>query len=74
MSEALLNGESFAATAAEIAAAKNAEFTDTLAEEAAAGLNVGIECFAFPEWEDITQPYDSSLYESHEMPAAEGEG
>ncbi len=74
MSEALLNGESFAATAAEIAAAKNAEFTDTLAEEAAAGLNVGVECFAFPEWEDITQPYDSSLYESHEMPAAEGEG
>jgi ABC-type glycerol-3-phosphate transport system substrate-binding protein len=72
MSEALLNGEDFSATAAQIASALNEEFLNTLAEEAAAGLNIGPECFAFPEWEDITQPYDPALYEAHEMPAAEG--
>ena len=72
MSEALLNGEDFSATAAQIASALNEEFLSTLAEEAAAGLNIGPECFAFPEWEDITQPYDPALYETHEMPAAEG--
>lgn len=74
MSEALLNGEDFAATAAQIASAKNSEFETTLAQESAAGLHIGVECFAFPEWEDITQPYDSSLYESHEMPAPADEG
>ena len=74
MSEALLNGEDFSATAAAIASDKNAEFLSTLDEEAAAGLMIGVECFAFPEWEDITQPYDSALYGSHEMPAVEGEG
>lgn len=74
MSEALLNGEDFSSVAATIAGEKNAEFLSTLAEEAEAGLNVGVECFAFPEWEDITQPYDPALYETHEMPATEGEG
>ncbi|MCA9979449.1 MAG: extracellular solute-binding protein [Anaerolineales bacterium] len=66
MSEALLNGESFAATAAQIASEKNAEFLATLEAEAASGLAVSPECFAFPEWEDITQPYDPALYEVHQ--------
>ena len=69
MSEALLNGEDFSSTAATIAEAKNTEFLSTLEAEAAEGLVVGVECFAFPEWEDITQPYDSALYDTHEMPA-----
>ena len=72
MSEALLNGDDFSSVAAGIAEAKNAEFLKTLEEEAAAGLNVGVECYAFPEWEDITQPYDSSLYESHVGPGSGG--
>ncbi|MDJ0754442.1 MAG: extracellular solute-binding protein [Ardenticatenaceae bacterium] len=71
MSEALLNGEDFSGTAAEIAEAKNGEFLTTLEEEAAAGLMIGVECFAFPEWEDITQAYDSALYETHQMPASD---
>ncbi len=71
MSEALLNGEDFSSTAATIAEAKNTEFLNTLEAEAAEGLNVGVECFAFPEWEDTTQPYDSALYETHEMPVNE---
>ena len=74
MSEALLNGSDFSSTATEIATAKNNEFLATLENEAAAGLNIGIECFAFPEWEDITEPYESSLYESHQMPPVESEG
>ena len=68
MSEALLNGEDFSEVAANIAATKNAEFLSTLEEEAAEGLNVGPECFAFPEWEDITQAYDPALYECHVGP------
>ncbi len=74
MSEALLNGEDFAGTAAEIAAAKNAEMMETLEEEAAGGLNVGIECYAFPEWEDITQPYNPEWYATHQMPQMDDEG
>ncbi len=69
MSEALLNGEDFSEVAANIASTKNAEFLSTLEEEAAEGLNVGPECFAFPEWEDITQAYDPALYESHVGPS-----
>lgn len=71
MSEALLNGEDFTVTAGDIATAKNGEFLATLETEAANGLNVGPECFAFPEWEDITQPYDPALYDVHVGP---GEG
>lgn len=74
MSEALLNGEDFAGDAAEIADAKNTEFLNTLAEEAAEGLTVGIECYAFPEWDDITAPYSSDLYDEHQGPAAADEG
>jgi hypothetical protein len=74
MSEALLNGEDFAATAAEIADAKNTEFLNTLAEEATEGLTVGVECYAFPEWDDITEPYSTDLYEEHQGPAVADEG
>lgn len=76
MSEALLNGEDFSTTAVQIASEKNAEFLSTLEAEAANGLAVSPECYAFPEWEDITQPYDPALYEVHKenMMSAEDEG
>lgn len=63
MSEALLNGEDFSSTAAQIAGEKNAEFLSTLEAEAASGLAVSPGCYAFTEWEDITQPYDPALYD-----------
>lgn len=74
MSEALLNGSDFSSTAAEIASAKNTEFLETLEAEAAEGLVIGSECFAFPEWENILEAYDPALYETHEMPMMDDEG
>lgn len=58
MVEALVDNEDFAPIAAEIAAAKDAAFQETVAAEAEAGLNVSMACFTFPDF-DYTTDYST---------------
>ena len=64
MVEALTTNSDFAPVAKEIAQAKNDAFLKTLEQEAASGLKVSPECYAFPEWE-YNQDYDHANYETH---------
>ena len=57
---ALTTGADFAPVAAEIAAAKNAEFQATIEAE-----GISSDCFAFPEW-DLTGNFDAALYSTGE--------
>ena len=61
MVEALTAGTDFGPVAEEVAAAKNEAFLTTLEAEAAAGLDVSPDCFAFPDWE-YNQDYDPANY------------
>ncbi|NDJ75239.1 MAG: extracellular solute-binding protein [Chloroflexi bacterium] len=61
MVEALVSGDDFSSMAAEIAETKNEIFLAALEEEAAAGLDVSIECYTYPDWE-FTENFDPANY------------
>ncbi len=61
MVEALTTGADFAPVAKEIATTKDAKFQEVLKQEAAEGLNVSVDCFAFPNWE-YNQDFDPADY------------
>lgn len=63
MVEALTTGSDFAATAAEIAAAKNEIFLETLEAEQEAGLDVSVECFTFADWSG-TENFGVEMYDT----------
>jgi hypothetical protein len=61
MVDALVNGKDFAPIAKEISETKTKILTDTLATEAASGLDVSIDCYTFSDW-DYTENFDLSMY------------
>jgi len=61
MVDALVNGKDFAPIAREISETKTKILTDTLATEAASGLDVSIDCYTFSDW-DYTENFDLSMY------------
>lgn len=65
MVEALTSGKDLAPLAAELAKTKNDIFMQTLENEAASGLQVSLNCYAFPEW-NYTENYDTADYEQHQ--------
>lgn len=62
MVDALVSGKDFAPIAKEIADTKTQILVDTLAAEAASGLDVSIDCYTFSDW-DYTESFDLSMYD-----------
>ena len=63
MSEALVEGKPLAPLAAEVVAERQQILESTLQEEAAAGLDVSMDCYTFPDW-DHTSDYGLDRYAS----------
>ena len=61
MVEYLTNGGDWLAMAQKVEDAENKVFEDTLTSEAAAGLQVSVDCFAEPNWDGLTD-FDYSVY------------
>jgi ABC-type glycerol-3-phosphate transport system substrate-binding protein len=61
MVEYLTKGGDWVAMATEVENAQNKVFEETLAAEAASGLQVSVDCFAEPGWDGLTD-FDYSVY------------
>ena len=62
MVDYLSNGGDWVSIATDIQNAQNKVFEETLTSEAAAGLNVSVDCFAEPNWDGLTD-FDYSIYQ-----------
>lgn len=61
LGEALAGGKDLAPLAQELVAERQSTLEATLTEEAAAGLQVSMDCYTFPEWE-YTEDYGLDRY------------